>query len=113
MNGRFLANPSYLGIARVSLFPGLSQTEGFAHLNTAQKLVVEIAMNNDEGKQAGHRTILVDTDALSTVQDALMWTSAGKVNSVLHWIFTTTIYIFFFPFPLFQKLKTLAIVYFP
>ena len=110
MNGRFLANPSYLGIARVSLFPSLSQTEGFAHLNTAQKLVVEIAMNNDEGKQAGHRTILVDTDALSTVQDALtlMWTSAGKVNSVLHWIFTTAIYIYFFYFPflfLFSKVK--------
>ena len=67
-------------------------------------------MNNDEGKQAGHRTILVDTDALSTVQDALtlMWTSAGKVNSVLHWIFTTAIYIYFFiflSFSSFQKLK--------
>ena len=105
MNGRFLANPSYLGIARVSLFPSLSQTEGFAHLNTAQKLVVEIAMKNDEGKQAGHRTILVDTDALSTVQDAFMWTSAGKVNSVLHWIFTTAIYIYFFIFLSFSSLS--------
>ena len=105
MNGRFLANPSYLGIARVSLFPSLSQTEGFAHLNTAQKLVVEIAMNNDEGKQAGHRTILVDTDALSTVQDAFMRTSAGKVNSVLHWIFTTAIYIYFFIFLSFSSLS--------
>lgn len=49
---------SYIGVARVSLFPSLSQTEGFAHLNTAQKLVVEIAMNNDKGKQAEHGTIL-------------------------------------------------------
>ena len=76
-------------------------------------------MNNDEGKQAGHRTILVDTDALSTVQDALtlMWTSAGKVNSVLHWIFTTAIYIyiflFSFPFPLYQKLKNTGNRLFP
>ena len=108
MNGRFLANPSYLGIARVSLFPSLSQTEGFAHLNTAQKLVVEIAMNNDEGKQAGHRAILVDNDALSTVQDVFMWTSADKVNSVLHWIFTTAISSFFFiflSFSSFSKVK--------